>query len=366
MNRGSSRGRIAALALVLIAAVGLNSSCSTVGYLWQSSTGHLAVMSAAQPVADWLARDDTPEPLKDRLRLSQRIRDYASQTLHLPDNASYRRYADLRRSAVIWNVVATPELSLTLKTWCFPITGCIGYRGYYDESQAQALASTLREQGMEVSVYGVPAYSTLGWFSDPLLNTFIEYPEGELARMIFHELAHQVVYVKDDTTFNESFATAVERLGAQLWLAEQASPQAREAFERSDARRQDFRALTTRARARLSAAYATDTPEATRRQAKIEVFDTLRAEYETLKTERWQGFTGYDGWVQTANNAALAVMGAYNDGVAPFERLFVQEGQDFARFYAAVKRLAALPKPQRDAALAALPESPAPAHQAPP
>ena len=199
------------------ASVCLNSGCSTIGYYAQSVGGHLALVRAARPVGEWLNDADTSAELKQRLLLSQRIRDFASATLKEPDNASYRRYADLKRAAAVWNVVAAPELSLTLQTWCFPVVGCVGYRGYYDAAAADAFAATLRTQGLEVSVYAVPAYSTLGLlpgetFADPLLNTFIAYPEGELARLIFHELAHQVAYAKGDTQFNESFATAVERI----------------------------------------------------------------------------------------------------------------------------------------------------------
>ena len=186
-------------------------------YLVQSASGHIKIMQAARPVDDWIADDSTPPALKKRLQMAEQIRRYASSALLLPDNASYHRYAQLPRRAVVWNVVAAPAYSLTLQTWCFPVTGCIGYRGYFDEQDAQAQATALRDQGLEASVYGVPAYSTLGWTNwlggDPLLSTFINYPQGELARMIFHELAHQVLYVKDDTAFNESFATAVERLG---------------------------------------------------------------------------------------------------------------------------------------------------------
>ena len=242
---------IVGVAALAAATVCLTSGCSTIGYYSQSVGGHLHMVRAARPVGDWLADDAASAALKDKLALSQRIRDFAVSELHLPDNASYRRYADLKRPAAVWNVVAAPELSLTLKTWCFPVVGCVGYRGYFDRAEAEAFAAALKQQEPleEVGVYGVPAYSTLGrlpgdWLADPLLNTFIGYPEGELARLIFHELAHQVAYASGDTEFNESFATAVERIGGQRWLATHASPQAREEYARFDARRQDFRALT--------------------------------------------------------------------------------------------------------------------------
>jgi predicted aminopeptidase len=257
---------------------------------------------------------------------------------------------------VVWNVVAAPELSLTLQTWCFPVVGCVGYRGYYDRAEADAFAQGLREQGLEVGIYGVPAYSTLGLLpgdslKDPLLNTFIDQPEGELARLIFHELAHQIAYAKGDTVFNESFATAVERIGAQRWLAEHASPQAREEYERFDSRRRDFRALTMRYRDLLDALYNGPGSEADKRSAKATLMRDLRAEHEVLKRERWGGYSGYDGWFARANNAAFGVLAAYNGLVPHFERLFEREGRDFNRFYTEVRRLAALSPTERRQAL---------------
>jgi predicted aminopeptidase len=294
----------------------------------------LAIVRAARPVRDWLADEHTPFALKARLELSQRIRDFAVTELHEPDNASYRRYADLKRANAVWNVVAAPELSLKLQTWCFPVVGCVGYRGYYDQADAQAFADGLRAQGLDVSVYGVPAYSTLGLLpgdalKDPLLNTFIGYPEGELARLIFHELAHQIAYAKGDTVFNESFATTVERLGAQRWLRERAGPVARAEYEQVEARRRDFRALTTHYRDRLAALYDSAASEDDKRRGKAALLAELRADYEAMKRERWGGFTGYDGWFEHANNAAFGVLAAYTGLVPNFERLFEREGRDW-------------------------------------
>ena len=351
-------GRVGVVLLVVaVAAAMLSSGCSTLRYYADSVGGHLAIVRAARPVSDWLADDTTSAALKARLELSQRIRDFATRELEEPDNASYRRYADLKRPYAVWNVVAAPELSLTLKTWCFPVVGCVGYRGYYEQTQADAFAAGLRAQGLEVSVYGVPAYSTLGLlpfdvFADPLLNTFIGYPEGELARLIFHELAHQIAYAKGDTVFNESFATAVERIGAQRWLKEHASPQAREDYERYETRHRDFRELTTRYRDRLEALYASAASDADKRAGKAALMAQMRADYATLKRDRWGGYSGYDSWFANANNASLGVLAAYNQLVPEFERLFEREGGDFARFYAEVKRLAALPMAQRRKALA--------------
>lgn len=349
---------LAATVAVAAATVCLATGCSTIGYYAHSARGHIDLLRAARPVPDWIADDLAPPQLKERLALAQRIRDFAAAELKLPDNASYRRYADLKRNAAVWNVVAAPELSLKLKTWCFPVVGCVGYRGYFDRELAEAYAGELRQdKSLEVAVYGVPAYSTLGalpgeFFADPLLNTFIHFPEGELARLIFHELAHQVAYASGDTEFNESFATAVERIGGTRWLQERASPQAREDYARFDARRQDFRALTMQYRDRLDALFKGPLSDDEKRAAKAALMAALRADYETMKVQRWGGFSGYDAWFARANNASFGVLAAYNELVPGFERLFERQGRDFGRFYAEVKRLAALPKDERRKALA--------------
>jgi predicted aminopeptidase len=346
------------LLLVLAVAGGL-AGCGSVSYLAQSVGGHLSLMSAAKPVKDWVADPQTPQPLRERLELTQRMRDFSVSELHLPDNGSYRRFADLHRGAAVWNVVAAPELSLKLKTTCFPVVGCVGYRGYFDRSDADAEAAKLKAEGYEAYVYGVPAYSTLGWTNwfggDPLLSTFIRYPEGELARMIFHELAHQVAYAKDDTMFNESFATSVETIGGQRWLQQHASAAAREEYERFDGRRRDFRALTRSYRDQLDALFKSDLPDADKRTRKAELMAQMRADYAKLKAGRWGGYNGYDQWFANANNASLGVLSAYDELVPEFERLFTREGSDFERFYAEVKRLSKLPKDERRATLDAEP-----------
>lgn len=362
--------RPAATLCMLLALAGCaGPGSSGVGYYWQSISGHLQLMQSARPVDDWLNDAGTSDALKDRLRLSQRIRAFASRELGLPDNPSYRRYADLHRTAAVWNVVAAPPLSLKLETWCFPITGCIGYRGYYREATAREEALALQGQGLEVSVYGVPAYSTLGWLNwaggDPLLSTFIGYPEGELARMVFHELAHQVVYAEGDTTFNESFATAVEQLGRDRWLAGEASPGARAAYARFAGRQHDFRDLTRDTRRSLEDVYrADDASAAEKSEQKLRVMAGFRARYAELR-EKWggdaAGVAGYDRWVAEANNAAFGALAAYDTLVPAFEALFAREAaraptpqQAWPLFYAEVKRLAALPAADRLAALQAL------------
>jgi len=349
--------RALGFALAALLLTGCAGPTTGVGYYWQSATGHISLMRASRPVDDWLQDAQTPAALKARLATAQRIRTFAVTDLALPDNASYHRYADLGRRAAVYNVVAAPALSLKLNTWCFPVVGCVGYRGYFDEANARAFAASLPPE-LEVAVYPVPAYSTLGWTNwlggDPLLSTFIGYPEGELARLIFHELAHQVLYVKDDTAFNESFATAVERLGGERWLKEQAGEAALAEYAVFDARRQQFRALTHSARSALQAIYADDAAlDADKLRYKAEVMALFHANYAALK-HSWGGFRGYDAWVAQVNNASFGAQAAYADWVPGFTALFQREGGDFARFYDAVRALAEQPHEARNAVLAEL------------
>lgn len=333
--------------LLLAAALLGLAGCSTLGHWGQAAGGHLAITRAARPVDDWLADARTPADLAERLRLAQQLRDFASRQLALPDNNSYRRYADLGRAAVVWNVVAAPPFGLTLKTWCYPLMGCAGYQGWFDLDAARASAQALQAQGWEAQVQAIPAYSTLGWSrllgGDPLLNTFIRYADGELAAMVFHELAHQRVYVADDTGFNEAYASAVELIGARQWLADK--PEARAAFEAGRARRAAFLALAREGRGRLLQVYAG--PAEARPTAKAAVMAELR---ERAPREA----PGYEAWFQRANNASFAILSAYDELVPAFLRLFDQQGQDWAKFHAAVERLAALPPAERRATLAAL------------
>ncbi|MET3495315.1 aminopeptidase [Variovorax boronicumulans] len=342
----------AARACAVAAAALLLSGCADLGYYWQSASGHIDIMRAARPVPEWLADPATSAPLKAKLELTQRIRRFASAELGLPDNASYKSYADLHRPAAVWNVVAAPPYSLTLKSWCFPVAGCVGYRGYYSEDAAKAEAEAQRLLDLEVAVYPVPAYSTLGWMNwaggDPLLSTFIGYPEGELARLVFHELAHQVLYVPGDTVFNESYATAVERIGGAMWLQREAGEPARREYAQFDGQRQDFRALALNTRRALTQVY--ESPEAKAKDwpaveaLKKAAMADFRARYAELK-KGWSGPRqgAYDGWVARANNAAFGAQGAYDDLVPSFEALFEREGRSWPRFYTEVRRIAALP-----------------------
>ena len=348
---GLRRRPLLALAIGANAAM-LLGSCGTLSYNAQAVQGHMSLMQAARPIDDWLSDDSTGAPLRDRLLHAREIRRFASAELALPDNDSYKRYADIGRAAVVWNVFATPELSLQLKTWCYPVVGCASYRGYYERARAEAMAAELRADGYDVGVTPVPAYSTLGWFSDPLLNTFIETSDAELARLLFHELAHQVVYVSGDTRFNESFATAVERAGVARWLARSADAKATALYELREQRRVEFIGLLREHRARLEALYARSIDDAQKRAAKQGAFRQLRADYLRLRDGQWGGWAGFDAFfARELNNAHLAALAVYTDLVPAFEKLLISEGGDFPRFYARVKEIASLPADERTRAL---------------
>jgi predicted aminopeptidase len=358
----SRLGGLLTYALMYVLMGTLLGGCAQLGYYAQAAQGQYALWADAKPVADWLADPQVAPKLKARLEQAQLIRDFAVRELGLPDNGSYRRYAALRQPFVVWNVVATPELSIDALSWCFPIAGCVNYRGYYRQEQAQAYADMLRADGFDVQVAGVPAYSTLGWFDDPLLSTFIHYPDAELARLIFHELAHQILYVAGDTPFNEAFATAVEEAGVQRWitLQDEQATGARSmgetsighlsigpTYQRYAARRQDFVALLYRHRQALAALYEEDISDQRKRDQKERIFGVLRDDYRVLKAG-WGGYAGYDRWfAEPLSNAHLASVANYHDLLPAFRVLLAQQ-KTLPGFYAAVRSLAALPKPERD------------------
>jgi predicted aminopeptidase len=334
-----------------VAAVALM-ACADVGYFWQSASGHVRILNAASPVDELLSDQQMTPRLRQQLEAAKDIRAFAISALALPDNRSYRQYADLKRQFVVWNVFATPPLSLKLHTWCFPVVGCLSYKGYFAEGDAQRLGDQMRSEGFDVSVAGIPAYSTLGWTPDPLLNTFIYYPKGELARMVFHELAHQVVYINDDTAFNESFATAVEELGVELWLTHFANESATKDYRLFDERRRVFKSLLLTTRDDLKALYKSDMPDEQKLAQKKIIFDALLSRYQTFRDTEWKGWKGYDKFFESElNNAKLAGVGLYSKYVPAFKVLFAQSGNDFSRFYKAVDELGRLPRKERDVRL---------------
>jgi predicted aminopeptidase len=337
-------------AFAVCAALAL-AGCSTAEYYAQAVAGHYEIMHLARPIPELIADPATPATLRARLEKVRAIRDYASRELGLPDNGSYRSYADIGRPYVVWNVFAAPEFSVTARQSCFPVAGCVSYRGYYAEADAERYGAEARNRGDDVYIGGVPAYSTLGWFDDPVLSTFIRYPDGELARLLFHELAHQVLYVKDDTVFNESFAVTVEREGVRRWLAKNGTPSDQRTYATLQTYKHDFVALVLRYRDRLAALYREPLPDAEKRAAKARIIDEMEDDYRDLK-QRWGGFSGYDRFFAgNVGNAHFASVAVYTALVPAFQALLAEQGNDLPRFYAAVKALAALPKAERDAQL---------------
>ncbi len=334
----------------LIIALSLG-GCASLGYYVQAMQGQMSLMSSAKPIDTWLADPGVTDDLKTRLQRAKDIRAFAARELGLPDNRSYTSYADLKRPYVMWNVVATPELSMKPVQWCFPVAGCVDYRGYYSKEAAQQFADSLRRQGHDVRVSGVPAYSTLGWFDDPVLSTFIGYPEAEVARLVFHELAHQVAYAPGDSQFNESFATAVEEVGVARWLAAQGDDGMRERYLAWHQRKHDFLALLNAHRQQLEANFESMASDTDKRMRKAEIFAALKREYETVKAERWGGYAGYDRWfTEPVSNAHFALVATYHDLVPAFHQLYA-ETDDIRTFYRRVKSIAKLDPSRRRASL---------------
>jgi predicted aminopeptidase len=345
--------RAARSLLAAAAACAALAGCSTLGYYTQAAQGQLELLSDSKPIDDWLADPATSPGLRHRLETARQIRRFAVNELGLPDNDSYKTYAALPRPYVLWNVVATPELSLSPLQWCFPVAGCVNYRGYYNQDAAQDYARELRAGGNDVEVGGVTAYSTLGWFKDPIISTFINYPDAELARMLFHELAHQVVYVAGDSQFNESFASAVEEEGVERWLDKFGTPAMREAYDRYWTRKRDFHGLLLGARKALAQTYKEPISDAEKRSAKVRIFAKLKDDYQVLK-QNWGGYAGYDKFfAEPLSNAHLASIATYSDFVPAFKALLRKE-RNFGSFYNAARRIAELDKPERHRVLKTL------------
>ena len=340
--------------LLTISFVLSSTGCAQLSYYAQATQGQLGLVASAKHIDQWLADPKVSDQLKQRLTRTKKIRKFAVQELDLPDNGSYTRYAELNRPYVVWNVIATPELSMKPVQWCFPIAGCVDYRGYYRKEDAQRFAHDLRSQGYEVRVSGVPAYSTLGWFDDPVLSTFIAYPEAEVARMLFHELAHQVAYAPGDTPFNESFATTVESIGVEQWLDKHGNPDSRERYRQFRQRKRDFIDLLTQHRQRLEEVFATDISDDEKRNQKALVITSLKQAYHQIRDEKWGGYSGYDQWFnEPITNAHFVLVATYEELVPAFQALHAKSGS-MKKFYANVQAMAKQDKARRRERLALL------------
>ncbi len=326
------------------------------GYLLQAARGQARLLSQRQPIAKLVESPRTGEALRRQLAEAQAAREFASASLGLPDNRSYRSFADIGRPFVVWSVVATPEFSTQPKEWCFPVVGCVAYRGYFSEKSARAFAATLAAQGYDVTVGGVPAYSTLGRFSDPLLSSMLRYGDTETAATLFHELAHQVIYVKNDTAFNEAFATAVENAGLERWLALRGRSADLDARQRRQARQREIVQLLASTRADLGALYRRrqppeSLPDVTVRGLKQQRLERLAADLRRIEAAMG-GRAGFSAWLEAGlNNAHLASVATYWDCVPGFERLLAGAGGSLTAFYASVRAEAARPQAERRARL---------------
>jgi predicted aminopeptidase len=318
-------------------------------YLVESAQGQLSLMSKRKPIARVIADPGTPGELKSRLEAVSEIRRFATRELGLPDNGSYRSYADVGRPYVVWNVVAAPEFSVEPKEWCYPIVGCVAYRGYFVERRARKFGKKLEAAGFDVAVGGVAAYSTLGHFDDPILNTMVGWDDVELASIVFHELTHQMIYLANDADFNEALATTVEEEGVRRWLTSLGREADLERYRLEQERYRTVVALLNRTRAELRALYASGIDRGVMRERKAAAFAALRSAYQSLALE-WGGHAPFDAWFdRPVNNAHLASVATYFDCVPGFKRELAAVGGDLPAFYRRVRELSKLGQSERDA-----------------
>ena len=355
-NNALVTGKRIAPTLALAGMIGLLAGCSTVGYYSQIVSGHMRIVMGKRPLAEIASDETIDDSIKRRLDLAQRARLFGIEQLNLPNNESYTSFYDTGQEYVTWNVVAAEEFSLNPHNWCFPIAGCVSYRGYYSKEDAESYAAGFKEQGFDVTVNGATAYSTLGWFEDPLLNTMLDRSDPSIASLLFHELAHQQLYVGDDSTFNESFASFVEKEGLKQWQKneQQVNPQIDQSemakeLEVRKRRQKEFIALLTSTRDSFAELYESASEPDEMRQKKKQRFEQMRVDYAALKAS-WDDYPGYDQWMsQEMNNARLVAVATYNDYVPAFEVLFKESGSSFDQFYVAALELSKLPLEDRTA-----------------
>lgn len=336
--------------MLLLVSISQLPGCSSVGYYWQALGGHLEIKSCEQPVSDLLTSPELDAELRNKLLLAQQARRFASEQLALPDNASYTMYADLQRPYVIWNVVATPEFSIVPRQWCYLLLGCLNYRGFFDKQEAQDYAGQLQDESLDTALSGATAYSTLGYFDDPLLNTMVRRNESELVGVIFHELAHQLVYAKGDTAFNESFASSVEQEGVRRWYAAQGDEAKFRQYLHDKQQRQAIFVLLKTTRSKLDALYRRESEVQVKRAEKAHILAELKSEYHNWRSRN--DYAGFDSWfAQDLNNAHLALIATYHDLVPNFLALLDSVDGNLPLFYKKVEQLVDLPLQERRLAL---------------
>ncbi|MEJ2727401.1 MAG: aminopeptidase [Deltaproteobacteria bacterium] len=331
--------RFSVLTFVMLFAV-VTLQCRSLPYYDQAINGQMEIFRKQESITDLVDNPETPAPLRKKFIFIQSVRDFAEKELHLPVNDNYLNYVALDRPYVVWNVFAAPQFSLTPKTWCFPIVGCVTYRGYFAEDDARRFGDSLKQEGYDVFIGGAIAYSTLGWFDDPVLSTFISLSEPDTAALIFHELAHGLLYIKDDTAFNESFATAVEQEGLRRWQASANDPKGYEKWLRKHQCRRKFTSLVSKYRARLEALYQQDLPLAAKQKQKAAVFNQMKTEFRDLRSEDG-AMAAFDAWFNyPLNNAQLISVSTYYNWEPAFNAMLAECGGDLKKFYQKCRKLA--------------------------
>jgi predicted aminopeptidase len=340
-----------ARALSLCALAATTTGCAA-PYYWQAIGGHLELLRNREAIDDLVADPAVDPRLQTTLTRIAAMRRFASDELGLPSNDSYTSYVELDRSYVVWNVVATDEFSVEPRRWCFPFAGCVAYRGYFDRAKAERYAQKLAEDGLDTHSGGSTAYSTLGYFADPVLSTMVNGGEQYVASLLFHELAHQKLYIKSDSEFSEAFAMVIEEFGTQRWLSQHGTLGDLERYRERRARRMQFGELIAAQQARLRALYSTGGSADQLRAGKARAFDTLRREYEALKATTWAGNTDYDAWfAQPLNNATLASVATYTRWLPALRAQLEAVGLE--AFYAAAAQLEDLDAAEREERLRA-------------
>jgi predicted aminopeptidase len=322
--------------------------CAGPGYYVQAATGHWKLMHARQDIDELLGSSSIDPELNKSLGNARAILGFADTELGLPAGKSYQSYVETGRSAVVWNVVATPEFSLQAKKWCFPVAGCVPYRGYFKEAKARDFAQKFIDRGFDVSVSPASAYSTLGWFADPLLDTMLSGDETRLAETLFHELAHQNIYLKGDTAFNESYASFMAMAGTRDWLEKTGNDTKLEQWTAAREANRDFQELLLRTRMALVELYGQGLSETDMRDGKSATFRRMKKEYDSIVESRWEERDYFQGWMNSGlNNARLALLQSYQGGICAFARLFETASGNFEDFDRLVRDQAGLPDEER-------------------
>ena len=329
----------------------LVSACNSLSYYGQAISGHIDLVARERPIDDLLNDQKTSDALKQKLSLALEARAFATDQLALPDNDSYKQYADLERPYAVWNVIATPRYAIETQKWCFMVVGCLSYRGYFNKQDAQTLANQLREDGMDVIVSGAAAYSTLGWMDDPLLNTLVQRSDGAMVGIIFHELAHQVVYVKGDSAFNEAFASAVEDEGLRRWYTLHDNTQAYQQYRDKKAQQQMIYQQLQSTRTQLDAVYHQNIPDEEKQRQKEQIFAELKIWYQDWRKNH--DYAGFDGWMgKELNNAHLALIATYQQLVPDFLLALQSVDGDMKKFFELINTMVDLDNAQRRLQLA--------------